>query len=124
MAAAILCAKNKTRGTILCPKLEAAGGVLGKGRGLLGRDRLEAGEGMLFHAGILPIMWMHMFFMRFAIDIVFLDGSGRVLKIDHRLKPWRVSSLVLGARRALEVEAGAAAASRTEVGDEIVLTGA
>ena len=89
---------------------------------MLGRDRLEPGEGMLFEAGLVPIMWMHMFFMHFPIDIVFIDRKGRVLRIDHRLKPWRVSSIVPGAGRALEVEAGVAAASRTEVGDEIVLT--
>jgi uncharacterized protein len=62
---------------------------------------------------------MHMFFMRFAIDIVFVDKANRVLRINHSLKPWRVSSMVLGARRALELEAGAAARSGTMVGDQL-----
>ena len=62
-----------------------------------------------------------MFFMRFAIDIVFLDKSNRVLRINHRLKPWRVSSMVFGARRALELEAGAAARSGTIEGDQVAL---
>ncbi len=113
---------NRTRGTIVCACLETAGGVMGRGRGLVGRDGLEAGAGMLFDAGRLqPFMWMHMFFMRFPIDIVFLDAGGRVLKIDHRLKPWRLSSIVIGARRVIEVAAGGAAASRTEPGDLIAI---
>jgi uncharacterized protein len=111
---------NRSRGTVLCERLETADGVAGRGRGLVGRAGLEAGAGMLFDAGWLqPFMWMHMFFMRFPIDIVFLDASGRVIKIDHRLKPWRLSSLAIGARRAIELAAGAAVASRTERGDLI-----
>jgi uncharacterized membrane protein (UPF0127 family) len=92
-------------------------------RGLLGRDGLAAGAGMLFEGnGLLPLMWMHMFFMRFAIDIVFLDRSNRVLRINHNLKPWRVSSMVIGARKALELEAGAAARSATVEGDKLELS--
>ncbi len=113
-------ALNQTRGTVLCEKLEDAGGLGGQSRGLLGRDGLEPGAGMRFENGrFTPMMWMHMFFMRFAIDIVFLDRGGRVLKVDRNLKPWRVSSIVFGARIALELPAGAAAASATERGDQI-----
>jgi uncharacterized protein len=91
-------------------------------RGLLGRDGLDSGAGMLFEgSGFLPLMWMHMFFMRFAIDIVFLDKTNRVRRINHSLKPWRVSSMVFGARRALELEAGAAIRSGTAQGDQVEL---
>ncbi len=93
-----------------------------KSRGLLGRDGLAPGAGMLFESGAIPLMWMHMFFMRFAIDIVFLDKSNRVVRINQRLKPWRVSSIVLGARRALELEAGAAARSGTIEGDQLEIS--
>src|SRR5258708_14674743 len=113
-------AVNLTRGTVLCERLEDAGGLGGQSRGLLGRDRLEPSTGMLFETGrYTPMMWMHMFFMRFAIDIVFLDRGGKVLKINRNLKPWRVSSIVFGAGIALELPAGAAAASATERGDQI-----
>ena len=55
---------------------ENAGGLAGQSRGLLGRECLEPGTGMLFENGrFTPFMWMHMFFMRFAIDIVFI-GRG------------------------------------------------
>ena len=113
-------ALNQTRGTVLCERLEDAGGLGGQSRGLLGRDRLEPGTGMLFENGrFTPMMWMHMFFMRFAIDIVFLGRGGKVIKVNRNLKPWRVSSMVFGARLALELPAGAATASATEPGDQI-----
>ncbi len=118
----ILCAINVTRGTVLCGNLEAAGGMAGKSRGLLGRERLDEDAGMLFEAGRLePFMCMHMMFMRFAIDVVFLSRDGVVIRINHNLRPWRISSVVWGARRALELCAGAAVRSATQVGDRIVL---
>lgn len=115
-------AVNETRGTVLCERLEVASGLSEQSRGLLGRDRLEPGTGLMFRTGpVIPFMWMHMFFMRFPIDIVFLDKSGRVLRINRDLKPWRVSSVVFGARTALEIEAGASARSATESSDIITL---
>lgn len=112
---------NKTRGTVLCAKLENAGGLAGQGRGLLGRDGLAPGTGMLFENGrFTPFMWMHMFFMRFAIDIVFLGRNDTVIRINARLQPWRLSSMVFGAGKALELPAGAAEESATQVGDQIV----
>ena len=113
-------ALNQSRGTVLCARLENAGGVAGQSKGLLGRDGLEPGAGMLFeNSRFTPMMWMHMFFMRFAIDIVFLSRGDKVIRISRQLRPWRVSAMVFGARRALELEAGAAEKSSTQVGDQI-----
>jgi uncharacterized membrane protein (UPF0127 family) len=121
----MLQALNRTRGTTLCGALEDAGGIGGKTRGLLGRDQLNPDQGLLFTRGRLePFMWMHMFFMRFAIDIVFLDRENRVIHISSRLKPWRVSRIVLGAQQALELAAGAAERSRTAIGDRIEISAA
>lgn len=114
---------NQTRGTVLCERLADAGGLAGQTRGLLGRPGLEAGEGLRFENGrFTPLMWMHMFFMKFAIDIVFLNRDGIVLKINRDLRPWRVSSIVLGAASAIEVESGAAERSLTQTGDRIVIS--
>jgi uncharacterized protein len=120
MSGAILRAINETRGTVLCARIENAGGVAGQGRGLLGRDGLEPDHGMLFVRGRFePFMWMHMFFMRFPIDIVFLDRDDRVVWINHTLKPWRMSAIVIRARKAIELAAGIALLSGTAVGDLI-----
>jgi uncharacterized membrane protein (UPF0127 family) len=91
-------------------------------RGLLNRTALEDDEGLLFESSrMLPVMWMHTFFMRFAIDIVFLDRDGRIIKIDPLLKPWRFSTLVFGAAQALELAAGAARRSGATLNDKIVI---
>ena len=118
----MLQAINQTRGTMLCAQLADAGGHAGKTRGLLGRDAIGADEGLLFvRQRIEPFMWMHMFFMRFPIDIVFLDRHDRVVHISHHLRPWRVSPVLFAARKAIELAAGAAARTRTTVGDRIEL---
>ena len=123
MAGEYLRAINSTRGTVLGERIEDAGGLAGQSRGLLGRDSLEPGHGMLFVRGRFePFMWMHMFFMRFPIDIVFLDAQGRVVTINAGLRPWRVSSIVFAARKALELAAGSVARSATQVGDTITLS--
>ena len=107
---------------MLCERLENAGGLSGQSRGLLGRDGLDPDAGLLFETGrFSPFMWMHMFFMRFAIDIVFLDRRGQVLTINRNLRPWQLSSIVFGARKALELSSGAADRSSTQPGDRIVL---
>ena len=89
--------------------------ALGRMRGLLGRGGLEPGSGMLIDAS--PSV--HMFFMRFAIDVVFVDRDRKVVRVVEHLRPWRVA----GARRAaaaLELPAGAAAAAGVDVGDTLV----
>jgi uncharacterized membrane protein (UPF0127 family) len=116
----MLQAINQSRGTTLCARLADAGGRSGQARGLLGRDSIGSDEGLLFvRQRFEPFMWMHMFFMRFAIDIVFLDRDDRVVHVSRNLRPWRVSPVLFSARKALELAAGAAARSNTAIGDLI-----
>ena len=83
--------------------------------GLLGRRSLGAGEGLWIERS--PSI--HMFFMRFAIDAVFLAADGRVTKVVENLKPWRVVWWARGARDCLELPVGAVASSGTQVGDHL-----
>jgi uncharacterized membrane protein (UPF0127 family) len=118
----VLCVRNQTRGTVLCSRAILARGLRGRTRGLLGRSQLNPDEGMLFEATpLLPLMWMHTFFMTFPIDIVFVGQGDVVLKIQTSLKPWRLSAVVFGARNAVELSAGAAIRAKTAVGDFISL---
>jgi uncharacterized protein len=113
-------ARNQTRGRLLCSRLEVAYGMRGRGRGLMGRRHIGPDEGMLFTAeAFIPVMWMHTFFMAFPIDIVFLDRNNVVVKINAALRPWRFSSMIWGARRAIELSSGAADRAQTAVGDLI-----
>ena len=58
-----------------------------------------------------------MFFMKYPIDAVFVDGEGRVTKIVPNLKPWRVVWWARGAKDCLELPAGTAAETGIQVGD-------
>lgn len=84
--------------------------------GLLGRPSLPAGEGMLIRSASS----VHTCFMRFPIDIVFLDRKGVVVGIRHNVPPWR-AAFARGARSALELPAGGSAGAGIEVGDELVV---
>jgi uncharacterized protein len=102
-------------GAVVCERCEIPESSFGRARGLLGRTGLEPGEGMLIdHAGSV-----HMFFMRFPIDVVFLARDRTVVGVRHRLAPWRVA----GARHAvasLELPSGRAAEVGVERGDVLV----
>jgi len=62
-----------------------------------------------------------MLFMRYAIDVAFLDGTGRVVDLAPRLRAWVPARVAPRARDTLELPSGCLAASRTQVGDDIVL---
>jgi uncharacterized protein len=85
-------------------------------RGLLGRSGLEPGEGLL----IRPTNSVHMFFMRFAIDVVFVDRDLVVKKVVETLRPWRMAGC-RGARAAVELPAGEAARRGITVGEQLIL---
>jgi uncharacterized membrane protein (UPF0127 family) len=87
---------------VLVPDLEIARSSWSRFVGLMGRGELPVGGGLW----IEPCNSIHMFFMRFAIDVLFLDRAGRVKRVMLRLRPWRVSPIVFGARTTVELPAG------------------
>jgi uncharacterized membrane protein (UPF0127 family) len=123
-------ARNLTRSTEVATRLEVADGLWGRFMGLMGRPGLEPGTGLwLTGNGI------HMMFMRFPIDAVFVgapsdgaaDGAGgrRVLSVHRDLRPWTgLVPLVRGASGVLELPVGSIERTGTSVGDEIVLEAA
>jgi uncharacterized protein len=105
---------NLTRGTILATRLEAARTSATRRKGLLGREGLLPGEGLW----IAPCESVHTFFMRFPIDLVYLDRKLKVKKVRHSVAAWRMSAC-FAAHSVLELPAGTAAAARTERGDSV-----
>jgi uncharacterized membrane protein (UPF0127 family) len=97
---------------IVCEHCVVADSPWPRMKGLLGRRELPDGEGIL----IRPCSSIHMFFMRFAIDAVFLDRDQRVVKIARNLRPWRIAA-ARGARAVLELPAGACERRGVHVGD-------
>jgi uncharacterized membrane protein (UPF0127 family) len=88
-------------GSTVCERCLLAETPLTRLRGLLGRAGLERGEGILLR----PASSIHMWFMRFPIDAVFLDSENRVLRIAAQLKPWRIAGC-RGAKAVVELPAG------------------
>jgi uncharacterized protein len=118
----VFCVQNQTRGTVLCSQAMIARNFRDRTRGLMGRHQLGPDEGIVIEGERwLPLMWMHTFFMAFPIDIVFLGRGDVVIRIQASLKPRRFSAIVFGARKAIELSAGAAIFANTAVGDSISL---
>jgi uncharacterized membrane protein (UPF0127 family) len=123
-----LIAHNISRGTLLAERLEDGASFWAKFMGLMGRPSLPQGDG-LWLPGENGI---HMLFMRFPIDVVFVsapsDGSDnrrRVLSIRRAVPPWRgVVWRIGGAKGVLELPVGTIEASGTAVGDEIAIDAA
>jgi len=85
--------------------------------GLMLTPELRAGHGIL----LKPCNSVHMFFMRYALDIIFLDKDMRILRICHNLKPWHISPIVWKADSVLECPAGLAEQHGLDIGDELEL---
>jgi uncharacterized protein len=85
-------------------------------RGLLGRSGLPEGEGILLR----PAGSIHTFFMRFAIDVVFLDRDLVVVGIEHSLGPWRTAGR-RGAKSVVELASGECERRGIQVGDALAV---
>ncbi len=107
-------ASNRTRDSIIADRVEVASSLWSRFWGLMGRRKLAPGHGLL----IMPCSSIHMFFMRFPIDVVFLDRANVAVKVVHSIKPWRMA-MGGGGKNALELPAGTAAAAGVLEGDQL-----
>ena len=116
-------ARNVTRDRVLAARLETADGLWAKFLGLMGRRSLPDGGGLWLPAS----NGIHMMFMRFPIDAVFVgrsDPNGRhaVVSVHRSLRPWLgLVPLVRNAHGVLELPAGTVEATGTSVGDLVSL---
>lgn len=95
-------AYNVTRGRPVATRVGKAEDAASRSRGLLGRDRLDAAEGLW----IAPCPMIHTLFMRFPIDVLFLSRTLEVVRVIENLKPWRLSPWVFRAHSVLELAGG------------------
>jgi hypothetical protein len=107
--------QNLTRGTSVAERCRVAASLRERTVGLLATPSLASGEGLL----IERTQSIHMFFMRYAIDVVFVDRDAMVTRTVAALRPWRVVWWARGARDCLELPVGALAASGTTAGDQL-----
>ncbi len=106
--------RNLTRGAVLADRAEVADTSRKRRTGLLGRSSLQKGEGLW----IVPCEAVHTFGMKFPIDVLFLDRKLKVLKVRKHMVRRRISAC-WRARSVLELPAGAAQETGTEVGDQL-----
>jgi uncharacterized membrane protein (UPF0127 family) len=86
----------------LADNVEVANNMISRLIGLMFRNKIDKGRAML----ITPCNSIHTFFMRFPIDVVFLDDQFRVIKIVRAMQPWRMSWPYWRASQVLELPAG------------------
>ncbi|RME30512.1 MAG: DUF192 domain-containing protein [Deltaproteobacteria bacterium] len=108
---------NVTKGTVLADPVEIATSIRARMKGLLGRNGLERGTGLL----IRPCSSIHSFFMRFEFDAVFIDSAWKAVHLIERMRPFRISRIVPRAKAVLELPAGTITATATTLGDELRL---
>src|SRR5919202_4259140 len=107
-------ALRRENGETLCERCVVADTALARMKGLLGRRDLPRGEGILLR----PASSVHTGFMRFPIDVVFLDDDDRVLKIAHAVKPWKAAA-ARKAKAAVELPAGESRRAGLDVGERV-----
>ena len=107
---------NLTRETEIAGRVQLAGEGPHRRKGLLGRERLDRGEGLW----IVPCEAVHTFWMRFPIDLIYLDRKHRVTKTRSNVGPWRLSAC-LRANSVIELAAGAVGESGTRPGDIVAI---
>ena len=107
---------NERTGRVLASAVEIADTSHTRRRGLLGRDSLDPSAALI----IAPCSAIHTFFMRFVIDVVFVDRGGAVLKTVSDVKPWRIA-ISTRAFAVIELNAGAIRRSELAVGDRLAL---
>jgi uncharacterized membrane protein (UPF0127 family) len=105
---------NLTRNSVLATCMEVADSAAKRNKGLLGRERLSPGEGLW----IIPCEAVHTFWMRFSIDLVYLDRKKRIRKLVSEVRPWRLSAC-LWAHSVLELPPGTIRNTQTRPGDRL-----
>lgn len=115
-ARAALRVRNARTGAVLAERVERTEGGASAARGLLGRSGLRPGEALW----LVGCMGVHTLGMRFAIDVVHLDGELRVRHLVEAMKPNRLGRVSPRTETVLELPAGVLAASDTRRGDRLV----
>lgn len=109
---------NLTKRTELATAARLASNPWSRMVGLLGNGGLADGEGLV----LLPCSSIHTFFMRFAIDVLYLDKEATALKVVPSLKPFRFSGVLRHAHYTVELPVGTIERSNTSPGDRLAIT--
>lgn len=106
--------RNVTRASLLGDSIDVADDRAKRNTGLLKHSGLKRGQGLW----IVPCEAIHTFFMKFAIDVVYIDRKHRVRKVVRALGPWKLS-MCLPAHSVVELPAGVIDETQTQKGDQL-----
>ena len=106
---------NATKQRMLAGVLMVADSFFRSLIGLMGKPRLEDGHGLW----IIPCQSIHTFWMRFPIDVIFLDEHYKVIHLVENLRPFHISRHLSGARSVIELPVSTIQTTGTQLGDEI-----
>lgn len=108
---------NVTRQTIVAQEYCTASTFFTRFMGLMGKKELPDKKALV----IKPCNSIHTFFMRFPIDVLFVDRNNRITHVIESIKPWKVSKVVWNSSHVIELPPGTVKLSKTQIGDTISL---
>jgi len=108
---------NINKNNIVLENVKLADGFFQKFKGLMGRKKLNKSEGLM----LLSCNSIHTCFMRFPIDVVFLNMDHEVIALRKELKPWKMVNYVKKAYITVEMTAGTIENKNIEVGDLLIM---
>lgn len=106
---------NESKGSVVASNATFVISWWGRLRGLLGEKNLTFGSALVLR----PCDSIHMFGMRFPLDVLFADSDGVVVGVVENIRPWRMTKRYRSAACAIELPVGAIASSETEQGDAL-----
>ena len=106
---------NKSKNTVIAQNVRVADTVWTRMKGLLGSERIAAGEALV----ITKCQSIHMLFMRFSIDAIFVDGQNRVVGLVEGIKPFRLSRIFFRSKYVIELAVGTIGTTKTSLGDQL-----
>lgn len=106
---------NLTAQTTIASDLRLAQTFFARLQGLLMSPPLMPGQGLI----IEPCSSIHMFGMKFAIDVIFIDNSWQVVGLVENIAPGKVSRIYPSARACIEVPVGTISGTNTQLGDQL-----
>lgn len=108
---------NISKSSILADNLSIADTFFKRFMGLMFKKELPYGKGL----HIIPCNSIHMCFMNFPLDIIFLSKDMEILNVIEGISPWKVSKIVPKAHSVLELPVGTISKSSSAIGDKIVI---
>lgn len=104
---------NIPKNTILIENCPVADSFFKRFIGLLGKKSISSNEGLI----IKPCNSIHMFFMKFSLDVIFVNKKNEVVAIYENIKPWKFTPVIKGAYIAIELSPNTVVNTKTTIGD-------